>query len=324
MRQILLKSYIYNIVLPNYFRERIMREKSPVFYKVLMLFLLVFINKAVVFGQELTIHAHRGGAALYPENTIESMLHAVSIGVRAIEFDLHISSDHKVVVSHDFYINSAKALDPEGKGIGSLKQFYLRLYSMPYKEIMTYDVGSLAQEEYPERKNFKAHIPLLSDLIDQVEAQTVRNGMEPVTYTIEIKSHRFKDGLLTPHYTDFVELVMAVLLPYQLEERLIIQSFDVRTLNYIHKTYPTIQLSYLFKGKKRSVENQLKRLGFTPSYYSPHFKLVDKALVEDAHRKGMFVVPWTVDDRNEAIRLQGLGVDGLITNYPHRMQEWVN
>lgn len=300
-----------------------MSKRSSIYYKAFALLFVIIINKAVVNGQGFEIHAHRGGAALYPENTIEAMLHAVSIGVRTIELDLHISSDNQVIVSHDFYMNSNKVLTPEGKKIGSLKQFYLRLFSMPYKEIKTYDVGSLPQSQYPKRKNCKAYIPLLSELIDQVEAYTVRNGIEPVTYNIEIKSHRFKDGKLTPHYTDFVELVMAVLLPYRLDERLIIQSFDVRTLNYLHEKYPAIQLSYLFKGKKRSVASQLKRLGFTPNYYSPHFKLVDQGLVDEAHKKGMLVVPWTVDDQNEAIRLQGLGVDGIITNYPDRMKEWV-
>lgn len=63
------------------------------------------------------VHAHRGGAALYPENTILAMTHAAAIGVSVMELDLHVTKDSMVVVSHDAYLNHVKALTPEGEPI---------------------------------------------------------------------------------------------------------------------------------------------------------------------------------------------------------------
>ena len=61
------------------------------------------------------VHAHRGGAALYPENTIEAMVNAVRIGVPVMELDLQVTKDSLVVVSHDAYLNADKGLGTDGR-----------------------------------------------------------------------------------------------------------------------------------------------------------------------------------------------------------------
>ena len=62
----------------------------------------------------IDVQAHRGGAGLMPENTVTSMRHALDLNVNTLEFDLHISGDGKVVVSHDRYFHPRYSTRPDG------------------------------------------------------------------------------------------------------------------------------------------------------------------------------------------------------------------
>ena len=133
------------------------------------------------------VHAHRGGAAIYPENTIPAMLHAVEIGVPMLELDLHVTRDSQVVVSHDAYMNPIKALKPNGEEIPIDSARMYSIYSMTYYSLKRYDVGSRPNPAFPNRKNLKCSVPLVSDLIDSVEHYTQSKGLCHVGYNIEIK-----------------------------------------------------------------------------------------------------------------------------------------
>jgi glycerophosphoryl diester phosphodiesterase len=67
---------------------------------------------------------------------------------------------------------------------------------------------------------------------------------------------------------------------------------------------------------KRTLQQQLTELGYTPEIYSPHYSLVTPALVEECHKNKMKLVPWTVNSLDEMKRLKQMGVDGIITDYP--------
>ena len=288
--------------------------------------LLVMCCFSFSFAQNPTrplIHAHRGGAAEYPENTIEAMLHAASIGVPVLELDVHVSADSLVVVSHDPYMSPKKALRPSGKKVLRGTQFRHILFNMPYSKIATYDVGSLPNKDYPNRVNIPCKMPLLGELIREVEEFTRINQIAPITNNIEIKSHAMKDNRMTPQYDTFIQLVMEVLAPYYLGNRLIIQSFDERTLNYLHAAYPDLQLSYLIEGRRYPIKDMSEKLQFTPTILSPHYQLVNPDLVEQCHRRGIQIVPWTVDHRPDILFLWDMGVDGIITNCPKQALEWI-
>lgn len=278
-----------------------------------------------VVNEQLPVNqAHRGGAALYPENTILAMTHAASIGVPVIELDLHVTKDSMVVVSHDAFLNSVKTLTPQGDTIpaGKDKTDY-KIYSMSYDSLRRYDVGSLPNPAYPRRKNIKCCVPLATDLIDSVESFTKANGIAPVSYNIEIKSDPSKDGIYSPDYKTFANLCMAVLLSKNLGNRLLVQCFDTRTLNYLHQQYPSVRLSYLVEDKKATFDELMSRLSFIPQVYSPESDMLNKKVMKKAHAKGMTIVTWTVDDRAEAKRLKKLGVDAVITNQPDNMMIWL-
>lgn len=299
------------------------------------------------FGQQkLDVEGHRGGMGLMPENTIPSMLNGVKSGVKTLELDIVISKDGKAVVSHDVYMNSVYMLKPDGSEITKEEQMGMALFNMTYDSISHFDAGTKPHPGFPEQARVKTYKPLLSDLIDSVEAYVKKNKLKPVYYNIETKSTITGDGVYNPTPEVFVKTLMEVLHSKHIDKRIIIQSFDVRTLQVLHKTDPKIKLSLLAFGKmdvtaelkkqgldandkkikeaiaafgKGGIDDDLKKLGFTPDIYSPYYTSVDKEMVANAHGKKMLLLPWTVDQEKDMIALGELGVDGIISNYPDRL-----
>ena len=259
---------------------------------------------------------HRGTRGLMPENTVAAMKKAMDLGVNTLELDVVISKDKQVVVSHDTYMSSDISLKPDGTPVTPEEQKKINLYELPYAEIKKFDVGSKPHPQFAQQQKFKAYKPLLSELIDSVDTYAKAKGLPMPMFNVEIKSASAGDGVSHPEPTEFVGLVMAVLTKYTLGNRLIIQSFDVRPLQLIHKQYPTISLSYLTANPKTLDEN-LATLGFKPNTYSPYYKTVTAETVKACHQQGMAIIPWTVNTKAEIDSLKQMGVDGIITDYPN-------
>lgn len=294
-------------------------------HMILFLSLIMGVYCVNVQSQVNTvIFAHRGGSAEYPENTIDAMLNAVSKGIYALELDVQITADNKVVVWHDPYLDANKVLNPDGSNLGSGSNMRNQIYKMTYEKLMKYDVGSLAVKNYKDRVNKKTHISLLDDLIDAVEAYTTHNHLPQVVYNIEIKSHPLSDNRLTPAYDLYSDLVMEVLNKKNIHDRLIIQSFDVRTLNYLNVKHPNLKLSYLLKSAKYPLKEVRKHLYFTPAILSPNYQMVNPQLISDCKEMGIQVIPWTVNKREDIQFLSQMGVDGIITDYPSDALRWLN
>ena len=117
---------------------------------------------------------------------------------------------------------------------------------------------------------------------------------------------------------EFVELLMKVIIEKKVENYVIIQSFDFRSLQYLHQHYPNIKTAMLIEAyDKGSLDEQVKVLGFTPTIYSPEYVLVNKTLIEKCHQQKMQVIPWTVNDAKKINELKEMGVDGIISDYPN-------
>jgi glycerophosphoryl diester phosphodiesterase len=115
-----------------------------------------------------------------------------------------------------------------------------------------------------------------------------------------------------------VELLMAMILEKKIEKRVIIQSFDPRSLQYLHEKYPFMKTALLVDlTDKKNFALQLKNLGFIPTIYSPEYHLVTPLLVKQCHDTGIQIIPWTVDDQPTISSLKALGVDGIISDYPN-------
>jgi glycerophosphoryl diester phosphodiesterase len=187
---------------------------------------------------------------------------------------------------------------------------------MTYDEVVKYDVGLKAHPKYPNQQKVAAVKPLLKEVIDRAEEYSSKSNRALPFYNIETKSKRSTDNIYHPAPPEFVELLISVIKEKDIEQRVIIQSFDIRTLQYLHKTYPQIQTALLIEDRI-PFTNHLDNLGFNPTIYSPSYNLVSAGLIKECHAKGIKVIPWTVNDVNTMKRLKKLGVDGLITDYPN-------
>ncbi|WP_138722676.1 glycerophosphodiester phosphodiesterase family protein [Pedobacter ureilyticus] len=300
-----------------------------------------------VAQQKIDVQAHRGGMALMPENTVPAMINAVKLGARTLELDVVISKDGKVVVSHDAFMSSAFMRKPNGTEISKEEEKQLSLYQMTYDSISRFDAGTKPHPRYPEQVKMKIHRPLLSELIDSVEHYVKVHGLKPVYYNIETKSSPAGDGFYNPSPDVFVRTMMAVINSKNIKGRVTIQSFDIRTLQVLHKEEPKATLSLLVSGKmniseeelkkyglsakeiaeymkqkeqnRGGLDEEIKRLGFVPNIYSPYYSGVDAELVKKAHGMKMQIVPWTVNKEEDMVALDKLGVDGIISDYPDKL-----
>jgi len=260
---------------------------------------------------------HRGCRGLMPENTIPAMIKALQLGVTTLELDVVISKDSQVVVSHDPFFGWEISTNPEGNNIMATDEKQYNLYQMNYVEIMRWDVGSKPHPRFPKQEKTIAVKPLLEVLIDSVELYIRQHKMLPVQYNIETKSMPSTDNIYHPAPEKFTDLVMQVVKKKKLEKRTIIQSFDQRTLQVMHKKYPQIRTALLVEGyNKKTAADNLASLGFTPTIYSPEYSLVNPELVTYCHANGMKLIPWTVNDKKTIDRLKEMNVDGIISDYP--------
>ena len=109
------------------------------------------------------------------------------------------------------------------------------------------------------------------------------------------------------------------LISKHLDDRLVVQCFDVRALNFMHEKYPELKLSYLTDQKMTDFDAAMAKLKFVPELLRPHYTTVDENLIKKCRDKGMKIVPWTVDAPEDLQRMIDLGVDAIITNYPNRL-----
>lgn len=284
--------------------------------KIMTALLLMIVCSASLSAQHTVIRqGHRGCRGLMPENTIAAMKKALDLGVQVLELDAVISKDKQVVVSHDIYMSADFILKPSGDSITVEEQKKLLLYSMDYADIKKYDVGTKHNKAFPRQQNFRTYKPLLSELIDSVELYAKAHGMPAPMYNIEIKSQPETDGTGHPKPQEFVDLVMNVCRSKKITGRMDIQSFDLRPLQLIHRQDTTVKLAYLTSNTK-PVEDNIKDLGFTPEWYSPYYKTITRETVQTCHAKGMKIVPWTVNTKEEIAAMVGLGVDAIISDYP--------
>ena len=267
---------------------------------------------------KLDIEAHRGGRGLMPENSIPAMLHAVELGVRTLELDCNISADGQVVVSHDPYMSAAIMLKPDGSEISRQEEKQYAIYKMTYDSIRRFSEGVKPYPAFPEQARVRTYKPRLADLVDSVEAYVKQHHLKPVYYNMETKSAPEGDGIYHPGPDKFVELVMGVVRSKGVADRVIIQSFDPRTLQIIHQLYPS-QATALLVENKESFETNIADLGFTPTIYSPYYQLVNAELVKQAHARKIGVLPWTVNNEADMQAMEAFGVDGIISDYPDRL-----
>lgn len=264
---------------------------------------------------------HRGARGLMPENTIPAMLKAIDLGVTTLEMDAVVTKDKQVILSHEPFFNHDISTRPDGNAIDMNEEKSYNIYAMTYMETQQYDVGLKPHPRFPKQQRLQAHKPLLKDVIDSVITYCKKNKHPVPFFNIETKTQTATDNTFHPAPQEFVELLMQVIERKQLSAKVIIQSFDFRTLKIVRDKYPSVMTAALIEDyDKQTVKGHLEELGFTPTIYSPAFSLVNIDLVNYCHQYNMKVIPWTVNEKRKIDELKAMGVDGIITDYPDLFQ----
>ena len=263
------------------------------------------------------IQGHRGCRGLMPENTIPAMITALQLGVTTLEMDAVITKDRQVILSHEPFFSHDISTKPDGIPVDISEEKKFNIYQMTYFETQQFDVGLKQHPRFLKQKKLAATKPLLADVIDSVENYCRLHQLRPPFYNIETKSQPITDNIFHPAPEPFVDLLMQVVNHKGIGERVIIQSFDFRTLQVMNKKYPLIKTAALIEDyDKRSIDTQLTQLSFLPTIYSPHYSLVNEALIKKCHEQNIRIIPWTVNDKPSIDKLRQMKVDGIITDFP--------
>ncbi|WP_018322536.1 glycerophosphodiester phosphodiesterase [Bradyrhizobium sp. WSM2793] len=303
---------------------------------ILIVFSMLIAGPAMAFD----IEAHRGGRALLPENTLPAFANALSMGVDTLELDVGVTADGEVVVSHE------RGLNPDlARGVGGT---YIAppgtpLVKLRLDEVRTYDVGQIRQDsayakQFPDQRALPGtHIPTLSELFALVR----KSGNSRVRFNIETKIDPNRpDETLDPQA--FVTKLLGPIETETFSDRVMIQSFDWRTLQLVQQQAPKIPTVYLTLQRGTGQTVALDKAtnwtaGFSPAdhgsslprtikaaggtIWSPNFGDVTAALIAEAHGLGLRVVVWTVNKREDMARMMELGVDGIISDRPDLLRE---
>ncbi|WP_040278833.1 glycerophosphodiester phosphodiesterase family protein [Psychroserpens damuponensis] len=280
-------------------------------YIWILSFILLYNCKS---QKAMDIQGHRGCRGLHPENSLPAFKKALELKVHTLELDLAISKDHKVVVSHEPFMNHEIALDLFGNEITPNLEKSFNLYQMPYDSIKLYDCGSKKHPRFPFQKNEKVYKPLLKEIIDLAE----RESENTIFYNIEIKSMPEYDGIYSPSVKAFVKLVLDIVETKGISERTIMQSFDMRALEETKLQNPQLQTALLV-DENEFIDTKLQTLSYKPEIISPYFKLLDKETVLKLQNDGFKIIPWTVNEIDDINLMYDLNVDGIISDFPDRI-----
>ncbi len=235
---------------------------------------------------------------MLPENTLPAFEHAIEAGADFLELDVLVTRDGVPVVVHDPVLNPAICRGPEGSRA---------VRELTLDQVRRFDCGAQKNPGFPKQRPLPGtRIPTL----DEVLALATRGAFG---FNIEMKS--FPDK---PHYApppeEFARLVLGAIRRHRLERRVIVQSFDFRTLHAMRRLAPDIRLAALWSAEARDFVSIAREA--QAEIVSPQYRLVTPEQVRAAHRAGLQVIPWTVNDAADWDRLIGAGVDGIITDDP--------
>lgn len=282
------------------------------------------------------LQGHRGARGLAPENTLPAFAVALSLGVTTLELDTAITRDGMVVIAHDSTLNPDITRDASGRW---LEKRGPAIHALTLAELQQYDVGRIKPgTEYAKRHAGQTavdgtRIPRLADLFSLVR----RSGNQQIRFNLETKLSPLEPGE-APDPATFARTLVERIRREGMAARATIQSLDWRTLHAVQRIAPDIPTVYLSAQQKfldniaadksagspwtagfhyrdhGSVPRMIRAAG--GKIWSPYYGDVHEGALKEAHRLGLSVVVWTVNDPAHVTKMLDLGVDGIISDRP--------
>ncbi|MFI5346875.1 MAG: glycerophosphodiester phosphodiesterase [Elusimicrobiota bacterium] len=272
---------------------------------------VLLLSAPSLSGARVRVHGHRGCRAVRPENTLAAFDEALRVGADVLELDMVVTKDGVVSVSHNKSIDPAICLGPGGKTAEPVA-----IHSLTRAELDQYDCGALKNPRFPRQQPRPGEkMPTLEAVFDLV-ARSTYPAAAAMQFNIETKIVPGEPDL-SPEPAEFARLVVGLVKKHHLESRVIVQSFDDRTLREVRKLAPKIRLSLLTSDNHLDYVALAKGLG--AEIISPDSQWITADDVARLHKAGVQVAPWTVDDKAGWDRLIAMGVDAIITDDPEAL-----
>ena len=248
---------------------------------------------------QVQVVAHRGGAALAPENTLGAFANALRIGVDMVECDVHLSADGQVVIMHDPDVSRTT----DGSGM---------IYQAPLVELQKLNAAAdFSGGAWPAEP-----VPTLAELLDLVKGKA--------QVQIEIKV-----ATAVGRYPGIEQKVIDLVKARDMVEDVLIISFDFPTLVEVRKLDPGFKTGALvnsawmaansYKDYERIVSDVIQETG--ADYFMPASAAVSAPLVSAAHAQGLKMGVWTVNTAGEMQRMAEWGVDAITTDKPDELKQ---
>lgn len=263
--------------------------------------LLTVLSLAITAADHapILVHGHRGARARRPENTLPAFEYAIAQGVDVLELDMAVTKDNVIVVSHDPILEPPVCTGPTPKAV---------IHQLTLAEVRQWDCGAVQNPRFSTQQTVPGtRMPTL----DEVFQLAPRGKFQ---FNIETKSFPDKPEY-TPPPEEFARMVLVKIRQYKLESRVMLQSFDFRTLVAMRKLAPEIRLSALTETDPREF-SAITAEAAHAEIISPEFHLVTPEKVAAAHKAGLQVVPWTANEEADWRRLIDAKVDAIISDDP--------
>ncbi len=278
--------------------------------RTLALFSALFFAPSIfLFAAAFDVQGHRGARSVLPENSLPAFEYALRVGVSTLELDTGITKDGVVVVTHDQQINPTICQYKNGAKAKS----GLLIHQLTLSEVKEFDCGSRANPRFKRQTLIPGtEIPTLREVFDMVAESSLPEAKR-IHFNIETKSNPRKTGA-QPSPEEFARLIIKLVDEYKLEERVILQSFDHRTLVAAHQQRPDLKLAALFHNNL--TDWVTPTLAAKASIVSPKHTNLNASEVAAIHAANLQVIPWTANTEKSWKKLIEMNVDGIITDDP--------
>ncbi len=255
--------------------------------------------------------AHRGGALTWPENSLYAFQQAARAGADYLELDLQMTADNVLLVTHDAEINPQFCSAPEGQG---LVPKAVRVLTA--EQSRAFDCGSRSRSIYPDAEKRAAGMPTL----DEVFAALATN--RDVRWFIETKMPKEGSPGAPIDTTLYAAKLDRLVRRYGLEDRVVLQSFDWRTLRAMRQLNPRIRTCPLAVPRhSHDYATTLRELGATCIVLST--RETTPAQVAALQREGVLVFSGVIDSQAEWEQALDYGYDALFSNDPVGLMEYL-